>query len=164
MRTKWFENPRTLEELKKQYRKLAMEHHPDIGGLEQDMKEINNEYQTLFHLLKNTHTNAKGEVYTTDTEVKEKPAEFIEIINKLIHFENVLIEICGSWLWLSGNTKPYKEILKELKFRWSKNKSAWYYHTEDYVKKGKKTYTMNEIRNLWGSQEVETEEQARITA
>ena len=41
---KWFNNPTTAEELKKQYRKLAMQHHPDLGGNEDDMKEINAEY------------------------------------------------------------------------------------------------------------------------
>ena len=40
---KWFNNPRTLEELKKQYKKLAVAHHPDLGGNTADMQEINNE-------------------------------------------------------------------------------------------------------------------------
>ena len=38
---KWFTNPQTLEELKKEYKRLAMKHHPDIGGNDSDMKEIN---------------------------------------------------------------------------------------------------------------------------
>ncbi|MCL2410881.1 MAG: J domain-containing protein [Treponema sp.] len=29
---KFFTNPQTLEELKQQYRALAMQHHPDRGG------------------------------------------------------------------------------------------------------------------------------------
>ena len=41
---KWFQNPKTLEELKKQYKRLAMQHHPDIGGNVRDMQEINAEY------------------------------------------------------------------------------------------------------------------------
>ena len=44
---KWFSNPETLEDLKKQYHRLAMKHHPDVGGTEQAMKEINAEYEKL---------------------------------------------------------------------------------------------------------------------
>ena len=72
---KWFTNPRTLEELKKQYRSLALKHHPDRGGRTQDMQEINNEYEALFARLKNVHQNAQGEVYTQQAETTERPEE-----------------------------------------------------------------------------------------
>lgn len=41
---KWFNNPETLEDLKKQYKKLVFKHHPDKGGKTADMQEINAEY------------------------------------------------------------------------------------------------------------------------
>lgn len=44
--------PTTAEELKSLYRKLALEHHPDLGGSEQIMKAINVEYEYLFNMLK----------------------------------------------------------------------------------------------------------------
>lgn len=34
---KWFNNPETLEDLKKQYKKLAFQNHPDRGGKTSDM-------------------------------------------------------------------------------------------------------------------------------
>lgn len=40
---KWFSNPQTLEQLKKQYKKLAIQHHPDVGGSVTNMQEINAE-------------------------------------------------------------------------------------------------------------------------
>ena len=162
---KWFNpTPVTLEDLKKMYKTLAYANHPDRGGRTEDMQEINNEYDRLFARLKNVRRNKAGEVYTTTEEVKETPEQYRAIIDKLIHFENCLIEICGTWIWVSGNTKVYKDILKELKFRFSKNKAAWYYHSEPYVKRSKTRYSLDDIRTMWGSQEVETEEQARITA
>ena len=45
--------PATLDELKSQYRKLAMLHHPDRGGDTATMQAINNEHDELFHILQN---------------------------------------------------------------------------------------------------------------
>ena len=159
---KWFKNPGTLEELKNQYKKLAMKHHPDKGGNTADMQEINNEYDLLFARLKNVHSTVDGKTYTASTETTESPEEFRNIINVLINLAGINIEICGKWLWITGNTKPHKEILKSLKFRWSKSKSAWYYHTADYAKVGKKTFTLNEIRALYGSEVVKASPQLKL--
>lgn len=45
---KWFNNPETLEDLKKQYKKLAFQNHPDRGGKTSDMQEINAEYEAWY--------------------------------------------------------------------------------------------------------------------
>ena len=68
---KWFNNPQTLEELKKQYKQLALKHHPDIGGNLKDMQEINTEYDQLFEKLKNIHRSAEGRTYTSKEETTE---------------------------------------------------------------------------------------------
>ena len=153
--------PQTAEELKKMYRKLAIEHHPDSGGNEEAMKKVNAEYAELFERLKHVHTNAQGERYEKDTT--ETPEQFINIINELIRFESVLIEIIGSFIWVSGETKPYKEMLKEMGFRWSPNKSSWYLAPEGYRRRSRKDYSMDDIRGMYGSQEVENQPYRRIT-
>lgn len=154
---KWFNNPTTLEELKKQYRKLCMENHPDLGGNTADMQEINNEYDLLFEKLKNIHKNSEGKTYTKETT--ETPEQFTQIINALIHLNGIEIEICGSWIWLSGNTKEHKEILKNLKFRYASKKQAWYFHSEPYKKKSKRELTLDEIRDMFGSTKYKSEEE-----
>lgn len=159
---KWFNHPQTLEELKKQYKQLAVKHHPDKGGNTADMQEINAEYDRLFELLKNTHKNAEGKTYTTQTETTETANDFKEIIEKLIRFNGIHIEICGSWVWVTGCTIGYKDELKKMKFRWSKSKVAWYYHREEYRKSTKRTYTLNEIRDLYGSETIKTEPQLKL--
>ncbi len=93
----WFNNPKTLEELKKQYKTLAMKHHPDHGGTVEAMQQINAEYDRLFERLKNVHQTAEGTTYTSREETTETPDEFRDIINRLITFQGVHIEICGSW-------------------------------------------------------------------
>lgn len=159
---KWFNpTPRTLEELKKQYRVLAMKHHPDCGGNTADMQAINAEYDILFNELKDIHTAADGSTYTaTTTETSE---QFKNIINRLIVLEGINIEIIGSWLWVTGNTYQHKEVIKSLMFRWSNSKKAWYFHGNDYRKTSRKTFTLDEIRSLYGSQTVVNKPPLKLT-
>ena len=96
---KYFKNCRTAEELKKEYRKLAMKLHPDIvGGDGEAFKEMQNEFEKLWEQLKNVHSNAQGETYTAKQETAETPQEFIHIINVLISLQGVEVEICGKWI------------------------------------------------------------------
>lgn len=157
---KWFSNPQTLEELKKQYKQLALKHHPDRGGSAETMKEINCEYDVLFEALKNTHRTAEGKTYTAETT--ETAEEFKDIISRLINLENIKIEICGSWLWVTGSTYPHRNDLKKLHFRFSKSKQAWYYHADEYRKTSKKTFTLEQIRDLYGSTTVMSEPNLKL--
>lgn len=159
---KWFNPvPRTLEELKKQYRTLAMKHHPDCGGNTADMQSINAEYDILFEQLKTVHTTATGDTYTATTN--ETPEQFKNIINRLIVLEGISIEIIGSWVWVTGNTYQHKEVIKSLMFRWSNSKKAWYLHGDNYHKTSKKTFTLDEIRDLYGSQTITNKPQLKLT-
>ncbi len=159
---KWFKNPKTAEELKKQYKQLAVKYHPDLGGSTKDMQEINDEYDILFARLKDIHTTADGETYTAREESRETPDEFKDIINAIIKLDGIQIELCGSWIWLTGNTFPHREILKHLNFRFSKSKTAWYFHTEGYRKNNNKKFTLDEIRDLYGSEMITTKPQLKL--
>ena len=159
---KWFNNPETLEDLKKQYKRLAFQNHPDRGGKTSDMQEINAEYEDLFSRLKDVHKNAQGEFYTARTATTETATEFMDIIEKLIRMDGIEIEVCGSWLWVTGDTRPHKEDLKALSFRWSSNKSAWYFHRDGYKKRSKKSLTLDEIRGYYGSEKIEKEDSGKI--
>ena len=48
----YFKNIETLEQLRKTYKNLLKQEHPDNGGSEEIMKAINVEYEQLFKLLK----------------------------------------------------------------------------------------------------------------
>ena len=152
---KYFKNIKSLEELKKEYKKLAMKNHPDRGGSEEIMKAINNEYENLFNILK--EKKVKDDKETKDTyTTSENAYDFISIIDKLININDINIELIGSWIWVDGNTYPIKELLKELKFQWSNGKKKWYYtkfSTNDNNKrkyKGKQQ-NMSTIRAKYGS-------------
>lgn len=58
--TQYFENVKTLDELKKQYRRLAIKYHPDMGGSTEIMQQINAEFDRLFPIYK-LRSNDNGE-------------------------------------------------------------------------------------------------------
>lgn len=157
----YIKNVETLEELKKAYKKLALKLHPDCGGSDEEMAQLNNEYDDLFEKLKNTHKNKDGETYTKETT--ETPEQFKDIINKLFNLkmDGVVIEVVGTFIWLTGNTKPYKDEIKRLEFRYSPKKYAWYKAPKDYKKRSRKNYDMNTIRGMYGSQKVKSEKEER---
>ena len=158
---RYFTECKTAEELKKAYRKIVKELHPDAGGDEEEFKAMQAEFSAAWERLKNVHTNKDGEEYKKETT--ETAAEFMNIIEELLKLEGIEIEICGAWIWCSGNTKPYKEIFKKLHFRWSQMKSAWYYHTEPYKKHHGKELSLDEIRNMYGSTRYKKEEEEKLT-
>lgn len=159
----YFNHCTTLEELKAEYKKLVFKHHPDRGGNTAIMQEINNQYENTFAKLKNTHRNATGETYQKETN--EAPADFINLINELLKMPGITIEVIGCFIWISGDTKPNKEALKALGFKWSKSKSMWYKAPEDYHKKSKGETSMDKIRDMYGVQyEATTNNPGWLTA
>jgi len=75
-------------------------------------------------------------------------------IKEIKQFHGLKIEKIGFWLWISGNTYPIKEKLKQMGFFYSKNKRAWFYNGED-KKKGKGFYkNLEELKNKFGCEEI----------
>lgn len=149
----YFKNVTTLDELKKEYRRLAMLHHPDRGGDLETMKAINAEHDRLFEVLKQQHNAAAD----ADHQTTETAEEFREILVELFRIEGLTIELCGSWLWVGGNTRPAREKLKALKFRWSSNKQLWYWHHPEQTSRHYRgSRSMDEIRGKYGSQSFST--------
>lgn len=154
---KYFNNCKSIEDVKKIYKKLAIKLHPDCNKDRDTTKEfieMSNEYEMMFDKLKNTFVNANGETY--EKENSEAAAAYKDIIDNILHFENVTIEIIGSWIWLTGNTYSYKKEIKELNFKWSKNKNAWYFHSEPYKKKSKRALSFDELKALYETSEIKT--------
>lgn len=152
----YFNNISTLEELKKEYRRLVMLHHPDKGGDTETMKSVNAEHDELFETLKAAQ-NVRAEADTTGKtrHVDETAEEFRDILEVLIHLDGIEIELCGCWLWISGNTREHKEEIKAAGCHWSNDKKLWYWHPTEapgtWHKKGRKN-EMSQIRSKYGSE------------
>ena len=152
----YFCSCRTAEDLKKHYRLLAKRLHPDVGGSKEAFQAMQAEFFSAWERLKNIHETKDGQRYEKETQ--ESAEEFAAIIEELLKLRDVDVEICGSWIWCSGNTKPYREVFRRLNFRWSKTKQAWYYHNQPYRKHNSKEMSLDEIRTMFGSKKYDKRE------
>lgn len=156
--TRYFANCTTLEEVKATFHRLAKELHPDNGGNAEEFKAMMSEYKEAFNRLKNIHKNHEGETY--EKETNETPEEFADLIRTLTRMNDCIVELIGSWIWVSGNTKEYKGQLKELNFKFSGNKQAWYFHEGAYHRRGGKVYNMDDIRAMYNSTRYTNDQKA----
>ena len=165
----YFKNVNTLEELRKQYKELLKKFHPDnANGSTVATQEINAEYDKLFKILKDKHENNTADEDKDKTTFDNMKYDFTEdqklreVLQQIISFEGINIEIVGCWIWVDGNTYGYKDVLKNLGFKWAREKKKWYFHTEAFRKRSHKTLSMDDIRSYYGSTEVETEQTYRL--
>jgi len=155
MKLYYFLSVHNLEELRKEYRRLAFLHHPDRGGDTATMQAINNEYDYLSKNLIDSNetfsTERKTYEYWVSDALKEK-------INIVVIMPGVTVEIIGSWLWVTGLTYPVREQLRSAGFSFSHTKVAWFFHVGNYHKKNGNHYELDDIRNMFGSQVIENQE------
>lgn len=159
----YFDNCKTLDDLKAAYKKLAMKHHPDMGGDVRTMQNINAEYECRFERLKVCYNAAQADQDKPQTN--ETPEEFMSIIDQLMKLSGIEIELCGSWLWIGGNTYDHKAELKAAGCLWSRSKHKWYWrHQSDGAKWSRGRYSMSKIREKYGSQVFATSTRDALTA
>ena len=153
----YFNDITTIEELKKKYRKLCQMNHPDNGGNVETMAQINNEYAKMFNILKDAHNSKAASDETGKTRpINECPEDFINIISELIKCKGLTVELCGSWIWISGDTKAHKETLKAIGCRWASKKIMWYWRNEKDAVRSRKPKSMDYIRSTYGSESYST--------
>ena len=138
----------TQENLKAAYRAACKKYHPDRNpaGLEM-MKAVNVAYETL-----------KG--LPDEIEAAEGCNDFGETLNAalnaIINLDGIKIEVCGNWVWLSGNTKPHKDAIKAAGFWWASKKSMWYFRPAEWKSTSRGGWDIEKIRDQHGSYEVKT--------
>ncbi len=131
---------------------------------------ISNTFSIIPTALGNSENDTITENIQNDTLImqldslyKDKDNDILgEKIDKLIKLDNIIIEICGTWLYVSGKgTYANKEYLKtEFGAFWSKSKKCWCISPQG--KDFKKTYgykgrNMNSIRSTYGSTKIKSE-------
>lgn len=109
---KEFENVNGINEAKVIFKKLAKKLHPDVGGSNEAFKLLNSVYNDIL----------QNKIYFSNESKFD--IELEKIISQILHYEDITIEVVGSWIWLSGNTRAIKERLKELGFKWASKKDV----------------------------------------
>lgn len=146
----------TIDDIKLAYRKSCSVYHPDRNpaGLEM-MKLVNAAYKALDNYIPtNIDEDAENANYGDALN-----AALNSIINLGLH-----IEVCGSWIWVSGDTRPHKEILKSSNFKWAPKKAMWHFRPAEWKSLSRGKYTMDQIREKHGSQVIKTKSFAQIAA
>jgi len=146
---------RTEDAVKRAYRAKAKEYHPDRGGDVELMKLLNLAYETLqkveFSWADWQEVKARGQQPLTQT--------MREMWEAVKDFPGITVEIIGTWMWVSGNTKAVKEELKAHGFKFARSKMAWYFHEGYYRKRSKEAYSMDGIRDMWGYEVLRDEKE-----
>jgi curved DNA-binding protein CbpA len=151
----YFKNIETLEALRKAYLQYALKFHPDKGGNIEKFKEMQAEYESLLNGKINSHnfnTDKPGHKTTYEYEQSLR-----DIIDALMSIPDLIIEICGSWVWVRGKTYENRNALKYHGLRYSKGKKAWYYTRNFIRKKNYKGLSMGKIRKKYGSKVIKSE-------
>lgn len=144
--------------LKIAYREACRKYHPDHNphGLEM-MKLVNLAYETL-NKLESWWTQSQAREASRQTPLTET---IQNLVDQIAHLGGLKIELIGTWLWVTGNTRPVKDHLKKLGFKFSGKKQAWYFHEGDYRRWHKKVFNLDEIRGMHGARDIDAEEKIK---
>lgn len=148
---KYFEGLREEKDVKARYRELAKKHHPDLGGDAEVMKIVTAQYEEV---LAGCYQDA-GKSITEIEELLKQDVEVARVLRKLLVLEDVKVEVCGLWIWISGNTRQYKDQLKGWGCMWAPKKEMWYWRAAEHKKTGwRRNTSIDEIRAKYGSAEL----------
>jgi hypothetical protein len=148
----YFKDCTTIDEVKARYKDLAKQHHPDRGGDTATMQAINAAYSIAVIQIARGENRTESEIndILTDNE------QYRAAIDAVINLQGINIELVGSWIWITGNTKEHRQTLKDAGYFWASKKIAWYFRGSEYKCSSRKGKCLDEIREKYGSQTVKT--------
>jgi len=145
-----------VDSLKKAYFKLAKVYHPDAGGTKEQFQKLQKEYEGLFKTIM-SGSNLSANDIANEIELDENLRKAVDAI---IGIPQLNLELIGKWIWVSGNTYPIRNELKNAGFMFAPVKKMWYYKGIESAGRGK--LTIDEIRKKYGTQAIQKEGMKKI--
>jgi hypothetical protein len=144
---RYFAHCKTLDAVKAEYKKLAQQWlvYGDNPGDATLFDAIEQEYLLI---------SQRPKFKQMAEEVQQEFIGFPNIVKSLVKL-GLDLEMCGSWLWISGDTISCKEELKEMGLRYSPNKKMWYYRPVWSRSNNSSPTSLDYIRRKYGSDTVE---------
>jgi len=146
---RYFDHIQIMEDLKKEYRRLANILHPDHGGNESEFIEMSNQYEEAAKRIRNgsSSSNAANDY--------EDAVSYKDAVDAALNCDGVILDLTGIWLWAYGNTYPHKETLKAAGFHYSTGKKKWYWKPSGRdIRRKASNYTYEEIQLKYGSSRI----------
>ena len=149
----------SAQEIKLAYKRKAMQFHPDKNPAGAEMMKVIN---AAYEMVKNLESTTVEE----DSVMTSYPQELSEAINAILNAKGLNIEVCGLWVWVSGETATHKEILKEAGFKWAAKKKMWFFRPAKAKSKNRsgRTWSMDDIRSSYGSEKAKAKKTYKIAA
>ncbi len=74
-----------------------------------------------------------------------------DALNAIIHCERLETEIYGAWGWVGGNSFKHNAVLKKTGYKFGDKKNVGIFRPDDWQSKSRATFSMDEIRDTYGS-------------
>lgn len=158
----WFNGCINPDMVKKMFRDLAMKHHPDHGGNTRVMQEILEAYESILKSFSGSKFHNQNNT-EYQYNFSKKDMIFADKIQEILNLKlaNIIIEVVGSWLWVSGTSKEQKDLFNRngIGLQWSKKQKKWFYNGLLFKGKRKASgLSYDEIKSKYGSQTVYNED------
>ena len=166
----YFQNCSTPQQVKDEYLRLAKILHPDVSGKDttRQFQDMQNAYHARLNELHGYTVKdeaGKSHTYYYSPEREQKMAEIIENLVKANLPDRIVVEVVGTWLWVSGTKKDdgyIRELLKTNEMRWHSKRSRWYWRPNGKKSYFNKTATFSDLKSFYGSEKIKTEKQDRV--
>lgn len=131
----------TPDQSKAAYYRACKKYHPDVNPAGADMMAVVN---AAYDALRDF-----------DGDVQEQQTGYADLLNDalnaVLNLPGLFVEICGAWVWVTGETRRHKEALKASGYKWASKKEAWYFRPEQYRSRARGGSSLEEIRDKYGS-------------